>query len=64
MAEPMVANLLEQESLFLVKDAPVIKRSVFAIYPHKSDKFNQIEYACNYFGSRKITELSSATQTG
>jgi len=60
MAEPMVSNLLEQEKLFLVKDAPVIKRSVFAIYPHKSDKINQIEYACNYFGVRKITEQSSA----
>jgi DNA-binding transcriptional LysR family regulator len=51
MAQPMVSQLIEGKSLYMVNDAPVIKRSVFAIYPHNSEKLSQIEYACNYFSA-------------
>lgn len=51
IAEPMVSQILEAGHLFLVKDAPVIKRSVFAIYPHNCDKKNLVEHACNYFSN-------------
>lgn len=60
MAQPMVSRLLENETLFLVQDAPVIKRSVFAIYPHKSEKISQIEYACNYFATGSDALIKSA----
>lgn len=49
MAEPMVSRYLRDDRLFLVKDAPVIKRSVVAIFPHKSDKRHLIEHANNFF---------------
>ena len=55
MAEPMVEQMLHDERLFLVKDAPVIKRSVFAIYPHSSEKRNLIDYACKYFENKDST---------
>jgi DNA-binding transcriptional LysR family regulator len=49
MAEPMVTDLIARERLFLVKDAAVIKRSVYAIYPHNSEKRELITHANGYF---------------
>ena len=49
ITEPMVSRLLEKELLFLVKDAPVIDRTVFALYHHNSDKLVTIQHACEYF---------------
>ncbi|MCW8901379.1 MAG: LysR family transcriptional regulator [Gammaproteobacteria bacterium] len=49
MAEPMVEELIKNERLFLVKNAPVIKRSVYAIYPHNSEKSDLITHANSYF---------------
>lgn len=59
LAEPMVGQLLEDEKLFLVKGAPVIKRSVFAIYPHDNDKRGLIDYACDYFVRNTPVEIQA-----
>ena len=54
MAKPMVEDLITDERLFLVEDAPVIKRGVYAISPHNSEKRELISHANSYFS--KTTE--------
>ncbi|MFO7603351.1 MAG: LysR family transcriptional regulator [Gammaproteobacteria bacterium] len=49
MAEPMVSSLLKRKKLFRVKDAPVINRDVYAIYPATSTKPALIRDACAFF---------------
>lgn len=49
MAEPMVEDLIKSGRLFMVKDAAVIKRSVYSVYVHNSDKKSLIEHANHYF---------------
>lgn len=49
MAEPMVAGMLKKKKLFRVKEAPVIHRDVYAIYPETMLKPSLIKAACNFF---------------
>lgn len=49
MPEPMVSELLKDQSLFLVKDAPVIRRSVYALYSSENKNMEMIKYACEFF---------------
>lgn len=51
MAEPMVTDLIASGRLFMVNDAPAIKRSVYAIYPHNSEKRGLIMHANSYFSA-------------
>lgn len=51
MAEPMVTDLVAAGRLFEVNDAPVIKRSVYAIYSHASEKRELITHANSYFST-------------
>jgi len=50
LAEPMVRKDLDDERLFLVKDAPVIERSVYAVYPERSDNSDAIKRALALLG--------------
>ncbi|KPK12743.1 MAG: hypothetical protein AMJ68_00635 [Acidithiobacillales bacterium SG8_45] len=45
LAQPMVQNDLDTQSLYPVDDAPVIKRPAFAVYPERSDNSDAIERA-------------------
>lgn len=60
MAEPMVSRLIAKKVLFKVKDAPVIKRSVYSIYPHNSEKQALIQHACKYFEYSR-TDITTVT---
>ena len=51
MAEPMVTDLIAAGRLYMVNDAPVIKRSVYAIYSHTSEKRELITHANSYFST-------------
>lgn len=48
MPEPMVSELLSKQQLFLVEDAPVIKRNVYALYTDQGNE-EMIELACRFF---------------
>jgi hypothetical protein len=47
----MVAEFVKNGRLHMVKDAPVIKRSVYALYSHNSEKKELIAHANGYFAS-------------
>ena len=68
LIEPMVSRLLEKKLLFLVKDAPVIDRTVYALYRHDSDKLATIQQACHYFKAKAkpitLPEQGLAALTG
>lgn len=49
MPEPMVSELLDNQELFQVKDAPVIKRSVFALFSTDNKNPEMIKTACDFF---------------
>ena len=49
LARTMVNDALEKGTLFLVADAPIIKRPCYAIYQTNSDKLALIEELLNYF---------------
>lgn len=49
MPEPMVKDLLEEKKLFQVTDAPVIQRSVYALYTEENPNMELIKLACSYF---------------
>ena len=49
ITEPMVLHLIEKGLLHRVKDAPVIDRTVYALYHHKHEQLNLIKQACAYF---------------
>lgn len=49
LAEPMVAQELKQQTLHLVKDAPVIRRTIYAVCSHTSDKRQTIQKSIDYF---------------
>ena len=49
LAEPMISALLQAKKLYLVNDAPVIRRSVYALFPHNNEKQNLVESVCRYF---------------
>ena len=49
MPEPMVKDLLNDNKLFVVSDAPVIQRSVYALYTKENPNMDLIKLACNYF---------------
>ena len=59
MAQPMVAQLLKDKTLFVVDEAPAIKRSVFALSPLNSEKTSQIEFACEYFSMNETARARS-----
>ena len=49
--EPMVRPVLDKGLLHIVKDAPVIERTVYALYHHKHEQLALIKMACDYFKS-------------
>ena len=49
LPEPMVADLLKEEILYLVKDAPVIQRHVYALYTEENTNMDLIKLAYSYF---------------
>ncbi|MDH5444978.1 MAG: LysR family transcriptional regulator [Gammaproteobacteria bacterium] len=49
ITEPMVKPLLDKGVLFRVNDAPVIERSVYALYHHNHEQLELIKMACDYF---------------
>jgi DNA-binding transcriptional LysR family regulator len=49
LAEPMVAELIDNGGLYRVADAPVIERSAHAIYPRNSQKIEQIQAVLEYY---------------
>ncbi len=49
LPKPMIEILLTEKKLFQVKDAPVIKRNVYAIYAHESEYSDLINLSCSYF---------------
>ena len=49
MPEPMVNDLLKENLLFQVTDAPVIQRSVFALYSRQNKNIDLIKQAYRYF---------------
>ena len=51
MPKPMVESYLDSEELFIVHDAPLIKRTVYAIFPHNSEKKELIDLSCQYFAN-------------
>ncbi|MGD8926169.1 MAG: LysR family transcriptional regulator [Thioalkalispiraceae bacterium] len=53
MPKPMVETLLAEQRLYIVTNAPVIKRSVYAIYAHSSDHHDLINLSCDYFINRQ-----------
>lgn len=56
LAEPMVEDLLNQGVLHRVMQAPVIKRQVYALYAHDSQRKGLIEQALEYFSYPRILE--------
>lgn len=51
MAEPMVDTYIADGTLHLIKDAPVITRSVFVLFPHNFKRSHLLEHACQYFSN-------------
>lgn len=49
MAEPMIEELVKSGRLYMVKDAPVIKRSVYVLYTYNNEKKELINHAKDYF---------------
>lgn len=49
MPEPMVKELLKEQVLHIVKDAPVIQRSVYALYTNENSHMELIKLAYSYF---------------
>jgi DNA-binding transcriptional LysR family regulator len=49
LAEPMVAESIRQGVLFPVKDAPVIERSAYAVYPSEGERTALVEEALALF---------------
>ena len=49
LPRPMIEDLLSTKTLHIVTNAPVIKRSVYAIYAHKTDYDDLISLSCKYF---------------
>ena len=49
MPEPMVKDLLDEHKLFLVNNAPVIQRSVYALYTKENPNMDLIKLAYSYF---------------
>jgi len=60
MTEPMVARYIESGQLYRINDAPVIDRTVYALYHHKHDQLALIKHACQYFIDHKLD--SNTTQ--
>ena len=56
MPEPMVNELLKEQTLYLVKDAPVIQRSVFALFTKENSNMELIKLAYSYF-TREDTKV-------
>ncbi|MEJ2141497.1 MAG: LysR family transcriptional regulator [Gammaproteobacteria bacterium] len=52
MPEPMVRELLHEKELFLVKDAPVIQRNVYALYTSENTNMELIRLAYSYFDEK------------
>lgn len=52
MPEPMVRELLDEKELFLVKDAPVIQRNVYALYTSENANMELIKLAYSYFDEK------------
>lgn len=51
LAEQSVLPLLERGSLHRVDDAPLIRRSAFAVYPRRSGRLELIKQVVAYFGT-------------
>lgn len=49
MPEPMVKDLLDEQKLFQVNNAPVIQRSVYALYTKENPNMDLIKLAYSYF---------------
>jgi len=49
IAEPMVKDLISNNELFLVKDAPIIQRNVYALYSAENPNKDTIKSACSFF---------------
>ena len=49
MPEPMVKDFLNENKLFLVSNAPVIQRSVYALYTNENPNMDLIKLAYSYF---------------
>jgi len=65
ITEPMVTRYLDNGQLHHVKDAPVIDRTVYALYHHKHDQIELIKFACEYFSELKNTaSLDEGQATG
>lgn len=52
MPEPMVRELLDEKKLFLVEDAPVIQRNVYALYTSEKENMDLIRLAYSYFDEK------------
>ena len=54
LAQPMVSEMLERKQLYAVADAPVIDRSVHAVYQHQSERRKLVEQALTYFAGQGL----------
>lgn len=58
ITEPMVSKHIEAGQLHHVEDAPVIERTVYALYHHGHEQLEMIKQACEYFANKRIGEAA------
>lgn len=59
LAEPMVADLLENGQLFRVAETPVIERTAYGVYPVNCGRREVIERALSYFSLTRAARDSA-----
>ncbi|MGD8784683.1 MAG: LysR family transcriptional regulator [Thioalkalispiraceae bacterium] len=59
LPEPMLETYLNEQRLFIVGNAPVIYRSVFAIYAHITEQPELIKLSCEFLENKLATRLAS-----
>ncbi len=57
IAEPMVSKYIEAGQLHQVNDAPVIDRTVYALYHHMHEQLDLLHTACQFFKTESPAKL-------